>query len=96
MLKNINTNIGELTRLAIEEQSVLASQCKIRGSLIQCVRENLAQWESQLFPLLKIQKKGRYEFLVDMLERAGYEGVSISTITTVVSRVRAEGRKSHE
>ena len=54
------------------------------------VRENLHEWEVSLFPLLKIQKKPIYEFLVDLLTKAGYTNVTASNLCIVVHKVRKQ------
>lgn len=85
-------DVAELTRLAIEEQYKTAalSDPVPDKSLMAVVRENLTEWESSLFPLLKIQKKPIYDFLVALLTEAGYKNLTASNLCIVVHKVRKE------
>ncbi|MGJ7553388.1 hypothetical protein ACSFBI_05300 [Variovorax sp. RB3P1] len=85
-------NVEELTRLAIEEQSKSAAVGVTvpEMSLRDVVRKNLSSWESDLFPLLKIQKKSCYGFVADMLQTAGYSNVNAANLSAVVCKVRKE------
>ena len=91
-MSNKILNVGELTRLAIESEykSAALSDPVPAQSLMSVVRENLQEWESSLFPLLKIQKKSCYDFLVVLLKEAGYVNVTSSNLCAVVCKVRKE------
>lgn len=91
-MSNKILDVAELTRLAIEEQykNAALSDPVPEKSLTAVVRENLHEWEVSLFPLLKIQKKPIYEFLVDLLTKAGYTNVTASNLCIVVHKVRKQ------
>lgn len=91
-MNNAVMNIGELTRISIEEQALAASKCATRPdkALVNVVREYLTEWETSLFPLLQIQKKSRYRFLAEMLGKAGYGNLTESHLCALVCKVRKE------
>ena len=91
-MSNRILDVGELTRIAIEEQYKSAALCDPapEKALIAVVRENLHEWESSLFPLLRMQKKSIYDFLVKLLAESGYKNVTASNLCIVVHKVRKE------
>ena len=82
-------NVMELTLELIkeEEQNLIAHVSK--GSLMDVFRGNFEVWDGQLFPLLKMQGKNRYEFLSRLLKKAGYV-VSTDQVGLYLSKVRNE------
>lgn len=82
-------NILEMTRRAIieEENNLLVHE--VRDTLADVFRKNVRLWDDELLPLLKMQRKNQYQFLADLLTRAGYE-CSVDQVGAYLSRTRAE------
>jgi len=82
-------DIAELTRQCIaEEEANLVSFVK-KDSLMDVFRKNFDLWENELFPLLRMLKKNRYDFICRILGEAGYE-VSSEQVGLYLTKVRGE------
>jgi hypothetical protein len=82
-------NARDLTLSLIQEEELnLVSHVK-KDSLMDVFRKNFDLWEEGLFPLLKLQKKNRYEYLAGLLLRCGYE-VSAEQVGLYLSKIRSE------
>jgi hypothetical protein len=71
-----------------QEESNLVSHVA-KDSLMDVFRKNFDLWENELFPLLKLQRKNRYDFVCSILGRCGYE-VSAEQVGLYLTKVRAE------
>ena len=85
-------DIKELTIKTIEEEENNLLHFEVKDSLIDVFRNNILLWDSELFPLLKIQRKNQYEFLRNLLARAGYS-VSVDQVGAYLFNVRKEVNK---
>lgn len=86
-MNNIKS-ILELTEDAIKKEEETSAFNSVPGSVAQAVRDNLDVWEQRLFPLLKIQRKPAYAFLVKLFGEAGYVNVTPDHLATCIWRER--------
>jgi len=85
------TILQNLTEAAIEkETSELAALGGGQGNLINVFRDNFDLWNDRLFPILRSRKKGCYEYVAELLNKAGYGEVSSTHVGAYMSRVRKE------
>jgi hypothetical protein len=82
-------DVTRLTQDLIQEEAKNLVAHVHRDTLIDVFRKNFDLWTDELFPLLKIQKKGQYEYLVKILSDCGYE-VSVEQVGLYLSKVRNE------
>ena len=82
-------NILEMTRQAIREEEDNLLVREVKDTLADVFRKNIRLWDGELFPLLKIQRKNQYQYLADLLTRAGYV-CSVDQVGAYLSRTRAE------
>jgi hypothetical protein len=96
-MSNINDravlSLSELTETAIKEETESLAHLGNRPttSLIDAVRKHLQVWETQLFPLLRMKKIARNEFLAELLQKAGYINVTANHVSVMISKARKEG-----
>ena len=76
-----------LSLIQEEEQNLVSHVGK--DSLMDVFRQNFDLWEDELFPLLKLQRKNRYEYVCRLLQKCGYE-VSAEQVGLYLSKIRTE------
>jgi hypothetical protein len=89
-------NFKEMTLELIKNEELELVKSEVRDTLMDVFRENFDLWTRELFPLLTINKKNKYQYLAELLGKGGYV-VSVEQIGLYLSKVRKERgvRKYH-
>lgn len=82
-------DIKKLTQELIEAEQENLATCVRRDTLIDVFRANFDLWTDKLFPILRLQKKNRYEYVAKILARGGYV-ISVQQVGLYLSKVRSE------
>lgn len=82
-------DVRDLTLNLIQEEEAKLVTHVAKDSLMDVFRKNFDLWEDELFPLLKLQRKNRYDFVCRILGQCGYE-VSAEQVGLYLTKVRTE------